>query len=126
MKKIKCPHCGAENDYGSKTCDDCGRYLSGAKESASYDSMHGCCEVTGFSGRCHYPGSMSRSLQGGGPWICKEHYLDDSGEKTDDIIKESHVKIPNPDYSFKARKQILFKNLRFTDYWWRGNRNQRQ
>ena len=107
MKTKICPSCGAEHNLDATYCG-CGykwKRNSIQSDSVSYDSMHGCCEVNGFSGRCHYPGSMSRSLQGGGPWICKEHYLDDSGEKTEDIIKESHIKIPNPDYSFKARKQ---------------------
>lgn len=104
MKKIKCPHCGAENDVGSKTCDDCGRYMSGAKEVAKFDPHHGRCAWESDGIRCANAGTMAEGTQGSDTWMCSGHAGCTNAAIGHQIVLDSVRRNPHPDFSLEARR----------------------
>jgi hypothetical protein len=72
------------------------------------DANFGCCEWIG-DGRCHYAGSVSTSTNGKGPWYCTAHSGCDDPALGAQIVEESKIKVPNPDYGFDARKRYFLE-----------------
>lgn len=106
MKTKICPSCGAEHNLSVDYCGCGHKWKRGSVQSdVQDDPMHGCCTVETISGRCHYPGVHSDSTTGGDNWKCREHYLDSTGDRTEEIVIKSHDEIPRADYSLQARKE---------------------
>ena len=104
MRKIKCPHCGAENDVGSKTCDDCGRYMGGAKEAARFDPHRGRCSWESDGIRCTNAGTMAEGMLGSDTWMCSGHAGCTNAAIGHQIVLESVRADPYPDFSLDARR----------------------
>lgn len=104
MRKIKCPHCGAENDTGSKTCDDCGRYMQGAKESVKYDPHRGRCSWESDGMRCANAGTVTDSTSGSDSWYCTAHAGCKDPSLGHDIVLHSLRMNPSPDFSIESRR----------------------
>jgi hypothetical protein len=98
----ECPKCGAEHRMHIKKCG-CG-YQFGqlSKQEEARDPMHGCCEYSTGTSRCHYPGTFSHSSNGGGKWYCSAHDRETDPEMGATIVYKSHDDYPAPDWSIKS------------------------
>ena len=106
MKYIKCRHCGAENIFGSKTCDDCGKYLTGAKAEHNHDPSWGQCAWESDGMRCSNAGALAEGTQGADRWFCSGHYECSDGKLGHQILLESIRKHgSHPDFSFESRRE---------------------
>jgi len=104
MKQIQCRHCGAMNDYGAKTCDDCGRYMTGSKAEHNHDPNNGQCAWTAGGQRCTNAGTMTDSTQGSDTWFCSAHYGCSDGKLGQQVMIEAIRSNARPDFSIEARK----------------------
>lgn len=103
MRYVKCRHCGAENDANAKTCDDCGKYLTGSKSESKFDAMWGRCSWESDGIRCGNAGTLAEGTQGSDKWYCSGHYGCTSGVIGHQILTESLRNNHNPDFSLEAR-----------------------
>lgn len=106
MRKIKCPHCGAENEVGAKTCDDCGRYMGGAKESTKFDPHRGRCAWESDGIRCDNAGTMAEGTLGSDTWMCAGHAGCTNAAIGHQIVLDSVRRNPYPDFSLEARRKM--------------------
>lgn len=104
MKKIKCRHCGAENEEKAKTCDDCGRYMGGSQSVSSFDPHHGRCAWESDGHRCHFAGTLADGNLGSDTWYCRGHYGLTDGTLGRLIVEDSYRSHPYPDFSLDARR----------------------
>lgn len=120
MRMIKCRHCGAENDANAKTCDDCGKYLSGSGSVARADPHWGRCSWESDGMRCANAGTLADSTTGTDRWYCAGHHGCGGGAIGHQIVLESLRRDSNPDFGLDARRQaslskanaMVPKNLR--------------
>jgi hypothetical protein len=92
----KCPKCGTESRPGGP--EKPARY-AGAKPEFN-DPMYGCCDWIG-NGRCHYPGVFQHGL---GRWYCRQHDACVDAIHGAQIVEQSHIDVPQPNYSHAATK----------------------
>ena len=111
MRKIKCPHCGAENDVGSKTCDDCGRYMNGAKRVESVDIHRGRCSWESDGMRCANAGTFTDSTTGSDTWYCAGHHGCTNATIGHQIVLDSLRRNPMPDFSLEARREMSYRKV---------------
>lgn len=106
MTKIKeCPKCGAEHRLHIKKCG-CGHdFGSKQAQEPSRDPMHGCCEYSTGTSRCHYPGTFSDGTNGGGRWFCSAHDRETDQAMAAAIVHKSHEDFPRPDWSANAARR---------------------
>jgi hypothetical protein len=103
MKIIKCRHCGAENDANAKTCDDCGKYLSGSQSVATHDHHWGRCAWESDGQRCCNAGTLADGTTGSDTWYCRGHYHLTDGAIGRLVVDASYRADPHPDFSLEAR-----------------------
>lgn len=101
----ECPKCGSEHRLHIKKCG-CG-HVFGSKQAQQpeRDPMHGCCEYSTGTSRCHYPGTFSDSTNGGGRWFCSAHDRESDPSLAAAIVHRSHEDYPRPDWSVNAVKR---------------------
>lgn len=104
----ECPKCGTEHRSAIRKCG-CGYVWQAPKLGPAIDPMHGCCDYNQNGRRCHYAGAWSSSTVGTGPWYCTHHARGVGAPEGGDIIRQSHIDAPNPDYSLNARREA-YKN----------------
>lgn len=98
----ECPKCGSEHRLHIKKCG-CGHQFGTKQEQApDRDPMHGCCEYSTGTSRCHYPGTFSDSTNGGGRWFCSAHDRESDPAMGAAIVHKSHEDCPRPDWSARA------------------------
>lgn len=100
-----CPKCGAEHRLHIKKCG-CGHQFGSKQEAEPVrDPMHGCCEYSTGTSRCHYPGVFSDSTNGGGKWYCTAHERETDPAMGAAIVHKSQEDFPRPDWSVNAVKR---------------------
>ena len=83
----QCPNCGDTLGKSSTKCG-CGWRAEQSKPERS-QGIQSCAWVSA-SGRCHYPGTISHSTQGMGPWYCRFHAKPDvSAAYGEQVVIES-------------------------------------
>lgn len=65
------------------------------------------CQWTFYGLRCRFPGSLSTSTIGGGPWFCKYHVRTEDLETGKDIAEKSQQWVPVDDMDHFRREVIL-------------------
>lgn len=98
----ECPKCGAEHRLHIKRCG-CGHQFGQMQDKApERDPMHGCCEYSTGTSRCHYPGTFSDGTNGAGRWYCSAHDKESDPALGAAIVHKSHEDFPRPDWSNRA------------------------
>jgi len=102
---IECPECG--EFVRGKRCR-CGWNVPQAKTDRSdNDPNYGQCDWVA-DGRCRYPGVFGH----GGKYYCRHHDGCTDPITGAQIVEQSKVDIPHPDYSYAARKAASEAKLR--------------
>jgi hypothetical protein len=72
----QCPSCEKWIPKDSKRCPECSTHIGVKRKSApgSHPEHDTRCAWNINGDRCRYPGTISGSTNGGGPWYCSEHF----------------------------------------------------
>lgn len=85
-----------------------------SRPTSAVDDPHRCAWRAGEE-QCHYPGSVSRSTLGGGPWYCSSHALGPDGHEGAQIVFQSRgfrvgderVAPPKPQHSPRPPMPVI-------------------
>lgn len=110
----QCLNCETTLKPGQATCPRCGteagkeiRKYSGEKPQQVNDPNYGQCDWIA-DGRCRYPGVFGY----GGKYYCRHHEGCTDPITGAQIVEQSKVDVPYPDYSYAARKAASEAKLR--------------
>lgn len=101
MATRDCPDCGAPLGRKAIKCR-CGWTAPRMASAPAQDIHVGRCDWLA-DGRCHYAGIWSEGDKGLGPWHCKGHTNCHDAALGAQIVEQSKIDAPNPDYSYAAR-----------------------
>lgn len=83
-----CPECGDKLPSGAERCS-CGWVAPQRTRRQLRDAEHWRCSWVADGERCHYPGSISPSTRGEGPWFCAAHFSCRDGAEGAQIVEQS-------------------------------------
>lgn len=106
-----CPQCGTPVD--GPICGNCGSREKGGRAGSGHDRNANRCAWNANGERCRYPGTLSHSTLGQGPWYCAGHSRCTEHGRGEQIIAASLRQWPDAgDYTTEAlvaltRRQFL-------------------